>query len=42
LSYEEKFKKADLALYKSKKKGKGLILLYKELDYVRMEKEDLK
>jgi diguanylate cyclase (GGDEF)-like protein len=42
LSYEEKFKKADLALYKSKKKGKGLILLYRELDYVRMEKEDLK
>jgi diguanylate cyclase (GGDEF)-like protein len=41
LSYEEKFKRADLALYKSKKKGKGLILLYRELDYVRIEKEDL-
>jgi len=41
LSYPEKFKKADLALYKAKKKGKGLVLFYRELDYVRIEKEDL-
>jgi len=41
LSYPEKFKKADLALYKAKKKGKGLVLFYRELDYIRMEKEDL-
>ena len=39
LPYEEKFKNADLALYKVKKSGKGRVLKYSDLDYVRIEKE---
>ena len=39
--FEELFKKADLALYKVKKSHKGNIVFYEEIDYVRIEKDDL-
>jgi diguanylate cyclase (GGDEF)-like protein len=39
-NFEAKFKKADLALYKSKKSGKGKVIFYEDLDYIKMEKED--
>ena len=42
LTFEEKFKKADLALYKVKKNKKGNILFYSDIDYIKMEKDDLK
>jgi len=40
--FEERFKNADLALYKVKKSKKGNVLFYKDIDYIKMEKEDLK
>jgi diguanylate cyclase (GGDEF)-like protein len=41
-SFEERFRDADLALYKVKKSKKGNVLFFKDIDYIRMEKEDLK
>ena len=38
LTYEEKFKNADLALYKVKKSKKGSALCFKEIDYIKIEK----
>jgi len=38
MSYEERFSKADLALYKVKKTKKGNILFYNDLDYVKINK----
>ncbi len=40
-NFEELFKKADLALYKVKKSHKGDIVFYEDIDYVRIEKDDL-
>ncbi|WP_456471250.1 GGDEF domain-containing protein [Caminibacter sp.] len=40
--FEERFKNADLALYKVKKTKKGNILFFKDIDYIKMEKKDLK
>ncbi len=39
--FEELFKKADLALYKAKKFHKGSIVFYEEIEYIRIEKDDL-
>ena len=39
--FEDLFKKADLALYKVKKSLKGSITFYEEIEYIRIEKEDL-
>ena len=41
VEFEIKFKNADLALYKSKKMGKGKTTFYNDLQYLKMEKEDL-
>jgi diguanylate cyclase (GGDEF)-like protein len=41
ISFEKKFKRADLALYKVKKLGKKGCLFYDEIDYIKMEKEEL-
>ena len=41
ITFEEKFKRADLALYKVKKLGKKGCLFYDEIDYIKMEKEDI-
>jgi len=40
--FEERFRDADLALYKVKKSKKGNVLFFKDIDYIRMEKKDLK
>ena len=41
ITFEEKFKRADLALYKVKKLGKKGCLFYDEIDYIKIEKKDL-
>ena len=41
ITFEEKFKRADLALYKVKKLGKKGCLFYDEINYIKIEKEDL-
>ena len=41
LDFQRKFNNADLALYKVKKTGKGNILFFEELDYVKIEKDDI-
>jgi diguanylate cyclase (GGDEF)-like protein len=40
--FEERFKNADLALYKVKKTKKGNVLFFRDIDYIKMEKDDLK
>jgi diguanylate cyclase (GGDEF)-like protein len=40
--FQRKFNNADLALYKVKKTGKGTILFFEELEYVKIEKNDVK
>ena len=39
---EELFKNADLALYKVKKTKKGKVLFFEDIDYIKIEKDDLK
>lgn len=39
--FEERFKKADLALYKVKKSKKGRCIFFKDINYIQMEKQDL-
>jgi diguanylate cyclase (GGDEF)-like protein len=41
LDIQKRFNNADLALYKVKKTKKGNILFYKDIDYIKMEKEDI-
>jgi diguanylate cyclase (GGDEF)-like protein len=41
LNPQKRFINADLALYKIKKKNKGNILFYEDIDYIKMEKTDL-
>jgi diguanylate cyclase (GGDEF)-like protein len=41
LPFEKRFTNADLALYKIKKSTKGNIAFYADLDYVKIEKDDL-
>jgi len=41
LDFQKKFNNADLALYKVKKSKKGNILFYKDIDYIKIEKEDI-
>ena len=36
LVFEEKFEKADLALYKAKRLGKGKVLFFDEIDYIKI------
>jgi diguanylate cyclase (GGDEF)-like protein len=42
LDFQKKFNNADLALYKVKKTGKGNIIFFEDLDYVKIEKDDIK
>jgi diguanylate cyclase (GGDEF)-like protein len=41
LDIQKRFNNADLALYKVKKTKKGNILFYKDIDYIKIEKEDI-
>ena len=41
IDLQRKFNNADLALYKVKKSKKGNILFYKDIDYIKIEKEDI-
>ena len=41
LDLQKRFANADLALYKVKKSKKGNVLFYKDIDYIKIEKEDI-
>ncbi|WP_456480731.1 GGDEF domain-containing protein [Nautilia sp.] len=41
LDMQKRFNNADLALYKVKKTKKGNIMFFQDLDYIRIEREDL-
>jgi diguanylate cyclase (GGDEF)-like protein len=41
LDMQKRFTNADLALYKVKKTQKGRVLFYNDINYIKMEKEDL-
>ena len=41
LDIQKRFHNADLALYKVKKSKKGHILFYNEIDYIKIEREDI-
>jgi diguanylate cyclase (GGDEF)-like protein len=41
LDIQKRFNNADLALYKVKKSNKGKVLFFKEIDYIKIEKEDI-
>ncbi len=41
IDMQKRFNNADLALYKVKKSNKGHILFYRDIDYIKIEKEDI-
>ena len=41
-NFQKRFSNADMALYKVKKTGKGRVMFFEEINYIKFEKEDLK